>query len=521
MSQREKKKKLNLAEMYNINEKNLDLRKQFIRLGEEERTILEELIPWAEEVAPQIARDFYDWQFSFPPTRDFLVKNAQERGFSPEGFRKTLEETQAEYFRTIFTGARENWGEDYFNNRLFVGWVHDQINLPFKWYIGSYSEYQHLTYCYLTKSFGDPEKVIRIWKTLLKVFNYDMQAVGDSFLLNTLQSMGLGVVQIPVEEGQDKTECLDLIKEDVQLLLSQARELGNKHINHEVLQREIPGELGRSFALMTQSLKEMVRQMAGHVESLAESSQKLSGVSKKMNDSAEKSSEQILRASHSVSQVNEKIQSLVSGVEEMNTSIGDIASNVSVVAQVAKEAVEMAKSANELIGRLGETNQEIEGMAKLISSITTQTKILALNATIESTRPEESDAGFGRVTREIKGLARVTAKSTSEISKKTEAIQINTKESVEALSRIAEIISHISLLQNSITGSVEEQAKTTWEITHHVVASATFLSEISQNMVSVSQASRSTAKGASDAKVAAQDLEEMAIELKKILSQFR
>ena len=47
----------------------------------------------------------------------------------------------------------QNWGVVYFEDRLIVGWVHDRINLPFKWYIGSYVEMQRLVRIYLRREF--------------------------------------------------------------------------------------------------------------------------------------------------------------------------------------------------------------------------------------------------------------------------------------------------------------------------------------------------------------------------------
>ena len=34
-----------------------------------------ELIPWIEEHAPKIVREFYDWQFKFPQTQKVLREN--------------------------------------------------------------------------------------------------------------------------------------------------------------------------------------------------------------------------------------------------------------------------------------------------------------------------------------------------------------------------------------------------------------------------------------------------------------
>ena len=130
---------------FGIDEVNLATRRDFIRLGEEERLLLEDLTPWARSVATQIAKEFYNWQFEFQPTLRFFEGYAQSAGRPISQVRQALERAQAGYFTQIFEGAEESWGVGYFERRLKVGAIHDRINLPFKWYIGSYAEFQRLT----------------------------------------------------------------------------------------------------------------------------------------------------------------------------------------------------------------------------------------------------------------------------------------------------------------------------------------------------------------------------------------
>jgi hypothetical protein len=70
--------------------------------------------------------------------------------------RQALERVQTGYFAQIFEGAEEDWGVGYFERRLKVGAIHDKANLPFKWYIGSYVEYQRLTSMHLMRSRSRP-----------------------------------------------------------------------------------------------------------------------------------------------------------------------------------------------------------------------------------------------------------------------------------------------------------------------------------------------------------------------------
>ena len=207
-----------------MDEETLSWRRRFLRLGEEERALLEEMIPWARSVAPDLAREFYDWQFDFPPTREFFERFARLRGLPMGALRQHLESAQAAYFVQIFEGAATGWGVAYFEQRLRVGALHDKVDLPMKWYLGSYSEYELLTDKFLRQSFDDQAKVLKVRSAVSKVFNLDVQAVVESFLLSTMESLGINV-EIIRAEG-DKTEHLVEMKQMFAALSEQLELLG-------------------------------------------------------------------------------------------------------------------------------------------------------------------------------------------------------------------------------------------------------------------------------------------------------
>src|SRR5579862_2073990 len=133
-----------LSAQFGINEDNLKRRKEFVRLGPEDQQILAEMAGWAKEIAHEVAKEFYDWQFAFAPTASFFENFASEHKLSLNSLREKLEKTQAWYLLTLFQYAQEGWGIEYFETRLHVGETHDRINLPFKWYIGAYQEFEHI-----------------------------------------------------------------------------------------------------------------------------------------------------------------------------------------------------------------------------------------------------------------------------------------------------------------------------------------------------------------------------------------
>src|SRR4029079_1386361 len=87
-----------MAQRFGMDEGSIALRREFIRLGEAERELLAEWAPWAQSVAPAIAKEFYDWQFEFGPTREFFENFARKKGMPLPALRAHLETAQAGYF---------------------------------------------------------------------------------------------------------------------------------------------------------------------------------------------------------------------------------------------------------------------------------------------------------------------------------------------------------------------------------------------------------------------------------------
>ncbi len=251
-----------ICERYGIHSENLALRRDFVRLDAADQQILRDLIPWARQIAPQIAREFYDWQFSFEPTRLFFERMAEQKAVPLAALRAHLEASQSRYYREVFEGAAVNWGPAYFEARLKVGGVHDRINLPLKWYVGSYPEYQRLTGIHLRRSFKDRNWIQQAEQAISRVFNYDMQAICEAFLLNTFESMGLSIDGVEATPGTDKTEHIPQFKAAIEMLVAQAKAISDDELENPILDQRLPaaGALGESFARTTSAYRRTSRQ---------------------------------------------------------------------------------------------------------------------------------------------------------------------------------------------------------------------------------------------------------------------
>jgi len=254
----------NLTGRFGMDNQNIALRREFIRLGEEERKLLTEMAPWAKSVAGHIAKEFYDWQFSFGPTTRFFENFAREKKMPLPALRTHLEAAQAEYFAEVFAGATVNWDARYFEKRLEVGAVHDRINLPFKWYVGAYAEYHVLLAKYLRRDIPDEDRVREIEAAVSKVFNLDLQAIGDAFIMvtlqNLLQAMGIGLDDLSIHG--DKSDQIGKIKEFITSQFSDftagMNHMADEHDKGDIDVTMEPAKFRGALKTMAQGVNEMV-----------------------------------------------------------------------------------------------------------------------------------------------------------------------------------------------------------------------------------------------------------------------
>jgi methyl-accepting chemotaxis protein len=291
-----------------------------------------------------------------------------------------------------------------------------------------------------------------------------------------------------------------------------------------VLEKKYAGQfeqLKSAVNAMAMQVRTALLQIGGETAALASASEQLGKVSQMMSASAEETAAQANVVSAASEQVSTNIQTVATGADEMGASIKEIAKNTADATKIANNAVQLSKSTNETVQKLGASSAEIGQVIKVITSIAQQTNLLALNATIEAARAGEAGKGFAVVANEVKELAKQTAKATEDISQKIQAIQQDAGGAVTAIGQITEVIGQISDIQNTIASAIEEQSATTSEISRNLAEAAKGGADITLNITSVAQVAKTTTEAAGQTQASAKSLEDMAAQLKEMVSQFK
>ncbi len=237
----------------------------------------------------------------------------------------------------------------------------------------------------------------------------------------------------------------------------------------------------------------------------------------------------------STEELSSTINSIAAAMEEMSATVNEISKNCQEESNIAQKAAKQSAETGEAMERLGFSAQEIGRIISVINDIADQTNLLALNATIEAASAGDAGKGFAVVANEVKELARLTSKATSEITEQIEAMQTDTKASVESMKAISKVISDVNDISIVITSAVEEQSATISEIARNVSESSIAATEISGNVSEISLGVKEVSKNIQNVNsetgsvadaitAAAPDVAKLAalgLELRSIVSTFK
>ncbi|WP_082512578.1 methyl-accepting chemotaxis protein [Afipia sp. Root123D2] len=327
-----------------------------------------------------------------------------------------------------------------------------------------------------------------------------------------------------LSEGDLEAEVLRSRQQDEIAVMARALEIFRDSMIHS---RSMSAEQDRDRAAKAERTSRMEQQIVGFedkvraaLDGLMHSANSMQTTAEGMSTSADRSSALASAVASAAEETSVNVQTVSSGTEQLSSSISEISRQVTNSAQIASAAVADAGKTDVTMQGLADNASRISHVVDLIQEIASQTNLLALNATIEAARAGDAGRGFAVVAAEVKSLADQTAKATEEIRSQIASMQQVTTSAVGAIRNIGQTIGEINEVTTAIAAAVEEQGAATREIARNIQHASGGTTEVSSNIVGVSQASADVGTAATEVLTASSGLRREADTLRAEIDAF-
>ena len=166
------------AESMSIDIDEISLRKEYLQLNNEDVSLLQQLNQRIKKKDKSYIADFYSHLLSFKEIQSLI---------NDDSTLERLRKSQAIYFNELTSG---NYDWEYVLKRLKVGYIHQQVGLEPKWYLGAYNSFLSEIIPKICSLFNDDYlNAIKTIQALLKIVFFDMGFSLESYFQSNIKSI--------------------------------------------------------------------------------------------------------------------------------------------------------------------------------------------------------------------------------------------------------------------------------------------------------------------------------------------
>ncbi len=223
------------------------------------------------------------------------------------------------------------------------------------------------------------------------------------------------------------------------------------------------GQLNDAFITMQTHLKSMMEEIGEAAKTVKNNANELESRMANTLEIATHQSDALTQIAAGVEELVTSITHVADGAKNTSQSVGTSRTLLDVAVKrmgqsknASEQVVSSVSAAEESMGKLFASINEIVRFTEVVRGIADQTNLLALNASIEAARAGDSGRGFAVVADEVRKLAENSSKQTEEISASIGEIERVTKNAADAMHAAGKQVGNASGAAESARSGLDE-----------------------------------------------------------------